>query len=77
MNPYRLRVVLNPNPLTFKITLPAKVPPKVPPGFRNLKIFLEVGRYLHTLLVAEMSYGCDPSLAEWKDKPKVPVIGKA
>ena len=56
----RSSILKNPNPLTFNITLPAKEPPKVPPGIRNPKTFLEVGQYLHTLLVAEMSHRCDP-----------------
>ncbi len=71
----RSSILKNPNPLTFNIILPAKMPPKVPPGIRNPKTFLEVGRYLHMLLVAEMSDGCDPFLAEWKEKPKA--FGKA
>ena len=71
----RSSIIKNPNPLTFNITLPAKVPPKVPPGIRNPKTFLEVGKYLHTLLIAEVHNGCDPFLAEWKDKPKA--FGKA
>ena len=71
----RSSILKNPNPLTFNITIPAKVPPKVPPGIRNPKTFLEVGQYLHALLVAEMTHGCDPFLAEWKDKPKA--FGKA
>jgi hypothetical protein len=71
----RSSILKNPNPLTFNITLPAKVPPKAPPGIRNPKTFLEVGRYLHTLLIAEMHHGCDPFLAEWKEKPKA--FGKA
>ena len=41
----------------------------------NPKTFLEVGKYLHTLLVTEMSHGCDTFLAEWKEKPKA--FGKA
>ena len=45
------------------------------PGIRNPETFLEVGKYLHTLLVAEMSHGCDTFLAEWKEKLKV--FGKA
>ena len=36
----------------------------------NPKTFLEVGKYLHTLLVTEMSHGCDTFLAKWKEKPK-------
>lgn len=71
----RSSILKNPNPLTFNITLPAKVPPKVPPGIRNPKTFLEVGKYLHTLLIAEIHNGCDPFLAEWKEKPKA--FGKA
>jgi hypothetical protein len=71
----RSSILKNPNPLTFNITLPAKVPPKVPAGIRNPKTFLEVGEYLHMLLVAEMSHGCDPFLAEWKERPKA--FGKA
>ena len=47
---------------------------KVPPG-THPETFLEVGKYLHTLLVAEMSHGCDTFLAEWKEKPKA--FGKA
>ena len=47
----------------------------MPPGICNPKIFLEVGKYLHTLLVAEMSHGCDAFLAKWKEKLKV--FGKA
>ena len=47
----------------------------MPPGIRNPKTFLEAGRYLHTLLVTEMSHGCDTFLAEWKEKPKA--FGKA
>ena len=47
----------------------------MPPGICNPKTFLEVGKYLHTLLVAEMSHGCDTFLAEWKEKLKV--FGKA
>lgn len=64
LNPNYVRssILKNPNPLTFNITLPAKVPPKVPPGIRNPKTFLEVGRYLHTLLIAEMSHGRHSSL---------------
>ena len=45
------------------------------PGIRNPETFLEVGKYLHTLLVAEMSHGCDTILAKWKEKPKA--FGKA
>ena len=42
----------------------------MPPGIRNPKTFLDIGKYLHTLLVAEMSHGCDTILAKWKEKPK-------
>ncbi|KIM38034.1 hypothetical protein M413DRAFT_76363 [Hebeloma cylindrosporum] len=77
LNPNYVRssILKNPNPLTFNITLPAKAPAKVPPGIRNPKTFLQVGRYLHTLLIAEIHHGCDPFLAEWKEKPKA--FGKA
>ena len=63
-------ILKNPNPLIFNITLPAKELPKVPPGIYNPKTFLEVGQYLHTLLIAEMSHRCDPFLAQWKERPK-------
>jgi len=66
----RSSILKNPNPLTFNVVLPAKEPPKVPPGIRNPKTFLEVGRYLHTLLIAEMNQGSNTFLAQWKDKPK-------
>jgi hypothetical protein len=66
----RSSILKNPNPLTLNMILPAKEPPKVPPGIRNPKTFLEVGRYLHMLLIAEMNHGSNPFLAQWKDKPK-------
>lgn len=68
-------ILKNPNPLTFNITLPAKVPSKVPPGVRKPKPFLEDGQYFHTFIVAEMSHGGHPFLAKWKEKPKA--FGKA
>ena len=45
-----------------------KEPPKVPPGIRNPKTFLEVGGYLHNLLIAEINHGSNPYLAHWKNK---------
>jgi hypothetical protein len=59
----------NPNPLTFNITLPAKLPPKVPPGIRSPKTFLEVGKYLLTVAVSEINHGSDPVLTSWKERP--------
>jgi hypothetical protein len=31
-------------------------------------MFLEVGKYLHHLLVNEITHGCNPHLKIWKDK---------
>ena len=66
----RSSIFKNPNPLALNITLPAKVPPKVPQGIHNPQTFLQVGKYLHILLVAEINHGTDPFLAQWKNKPK-------
>ena len=35
---------------------------------RNEKTFLEVGGYLHSLLVTENNLGIDPYLTQWKKK---------
>ncbi|KAG5634248.1 hypothetical protein H0H81_002717, partial [Sphagnurus paluster] len=59
----------NPNPLTFNITLPAKVLPKVPPGIKSPKTFLEVGNYLLTIAVNEINYRTNLLLVSYKDKP--------
>ncbi|KAF4617260.1 hypothetical protein D9613_005661 [Agrocybe pediades] len=67
----RSDIFKNPNPLSFKITLPARndeSKPKVPPGIRSPKTFLEVGTYLHTLLVNEFEHGFDAHLAQFKNK---------
>jgi hypothetical protein len=35
---------------------------------RNEKTFLEVAKYLHSLLVTEINHGVDPYLTRWKNK---------
>jgi len=65
----RSDIFRNPNPLQFNITLPPKDAPKVPPGIRCPKTFLEVGKYLHYLLITEIGHGGDPYLATWKNRP--------
>lgn len=66
----RSSIFKKPNPLAFNITLPAKGPSTVPPGITNPKTFLEVGRYLHSLLVTEINSGSDPFLNGWKNRPQ-------
>jgi hypothetical protein len=65
----RSSIFKNPNPLVFAITLPSSAPSKVPAGVRNGKTFLEVGQYLHSLLIKEINHGIDPYLLQWKNKP--------
>jgi hypothetical protein len=65
----RSTIFKNPNPLTFSIRLPAKEPAKIPPGIRSPRTFIEVGRYLLTLLVDEINHGEDRTLIAWKDRP--------
>ncbi|KAF6741800.1 hypothetical protein DFP72DRAFT_228642 [Ephemerocybe angulata] len=61
----------NANALSFSINLPARsqdesVSNKVPPGIRSPKTFIEVGKYLHRILLIEVQHGNDPYLSKWK-----------
>lgn len=67
----RSTIFRNPNPFTFGITLPSKLPAQVPSGIQNPKTFKEVGAYLHALLVVEVNHGVDPFLVGWKNRPEL------
>lgn len=60
----------NPNPLAFSIKIPASTPSKVPPGIRSPQTFLQVGEYLHSLLVIEINHGVNPFLTKWRKRPQ-------
>lgn len=61
----------NPNRLAFtiKLPMPSDSQPSVPLGVRHPKTFVEVGTYLHHLLVIEIAHGSNPFLLRFKNKP--------
>jgi hypothetical protein len=63
-------IFTNPNPRSFNITLPAKVPHRVPPGTRCSKTFERVGKDLLTMLAAEVNHVFNPFLTPWKGRAK-------
>jgi len=65
----RSSIFAQPNPLLFNIVMPGTQLPQVPPGIRNARTFLAVGKYLHYLLVQEVLHGSDPFLLQWQNKP--------
>ncbi|SRR6266498_4336548 len=65
----RSSIFAQPNPLLFNITIPGTQPPQVPPGIRNARTFLAVGKYLHYILVQEILHGTDTFLLQWRNKP--------
>ncbi|KAH6909669.1 ribonuclease H-like domain-containing protein [Coprinopsis sp. MPI-PUGE-AT-0042] len=82
----RSPIFRNPNALSFNIRLPPPKPtlsvatststsPKVPPGIRCPKTFIEVGKYLHHLLVIAVTHDVDPYLRQWKGRSAALVKG--
>ncbi|KAJ3520394.1 hypothetical protein NMY22_g12778 [Coprinellus aureogranulatus] len=66
----RSNILRNPNRLAFTIKLPAtNKDSKIPPGVAHPKTFLEVGKYLHHILILEVTCGTSEYLEKFKKKP--------